>query len=154
MACVNDVARYILEHVDGRVSTMKFQKLVYYAQAWHLVWDEQPLFDSRIEAWANGPVVRELYVQHRGEFTARRDLFPGDSGRLTNDEKESIDAVLKAYGRLNGQQLSDLSHSERPWREAYEGLTVGQGRAREIDLTVMQEFYTAMFVEGRHVGAR
>ncbi|KAB1504360.1 DUF4065 domain-containing protein [Corynebacterium sp. 320] len=144
MACVNDVARYILEHVEGRVSTMKLQKLVYYAQAWHLVWDEQPLFDSRIEAWANGPVVRELYVQHRGEFTARRELFPGDSGRLTNDEKESIDAVLKAYGRLNGQQLSDLSHSERPWREARKGIEEGDSCTNEVSREVMQDFYSAM----------
>ncbi|MCG7276629.1 Panacea domain-containing protein [Corynebacterium singulare] len=50
MARVNDVARYILENVDSGVSTMKLQKLVYYAQAWSLVWDEKPLFNSRIEA--------------------------------------------------------------------------------------------------------
>lgn len=54
---VNNVARYILERQEGRVSTMKLQKLVYYAQAWNLVWDEKPLFNSRIEAWANGPIT-------------------------------------------------------------------------------------------------
>ena len=64
MAQVNDVARYILERQSGSVSTMKLQKLVYYAQAWSLVWDEKPLFHVRIEAWANGPIVRELYDQH------------------------------------------------------------------------------------------
>jgi hypothetical protein len=31
--------------------------------------DEEPLFPNPIEAWANGPVVRDLPVQHRGRFT-------------------------------------------------------------------------------------
>jgi uncharacterized phage-associated protein len=43
---------------------MKLQKLVYYAQAWALVWDDEPIFDEEIEAWANGPVVRGLYEAH------------------------------------------------------------------------------------------
>lgn len=144
MAHVNDVARYILENVDSGVSTMKLQKLVYYAQAWSLVWDERPLFNSRIEAWANGPICRDLYTLHRGEFTANADVLPGDSNRLIADEKDTIDAVLAAYGHLNGQQLSDLSHSERPWQEAREDVADGAPSTNEVSLEVMQDFYSAM----------
>lgn len=144
MAHVIDVARYILERQGGHVSTMKLQKLVYYSQAWNLVWDEKPLFKSRIEAWANGPVTRDLYGYHRGEFTANVNMFPGDSGKLTTDEKETIDTVLGAYGHLSGQQLSDLSHSERPWREAREGVADGDSSANEVSQEVMQDFYSAM----------
>ena len=57
---VHDVAAYILKK-QGEMSAMKLQKLVYYSQAWSLVWDEKPLFRAQIEAWANGPVVRSLY---------------------------------------------------------------------------------------------
>ena len=126
------------------MSTMKLQKLVYYAQAWGLVWDEKPLFDSRIEAWANGPIIPDLYGQHRGLFTATIDTFPEDSEKLTEDEKETIDVVLGAYGHLNGQQLSDLSHSERPWREARKGVEDGASSTNEVSKEVMQEFYSAM----------
>lgn len=80
---VNNVARYILERKGGHMSTMKLQKLVYYTQAWSLVWDEKPLFDSRIEAWANGPIIPDLYDQHRGLFTATIDTFPEDPEKLT-----------------------------------------------------------------------
>jgi len=66
MANVFDVARYILKHT-GPVTAWKLQKLVYYSQAWSLVWDVRPLFPERIEAWANGPVCPELYAQHRGD---------------------------------------------------------------------------------------
>jgi len=59
MANVRDVAQYILGKV-GQTSTWKLQKLVYYSQAWHSVWEDEPLFDAGIEAWANGPVCPEL----------------------------------------------------------------------------------------------
>ena len=55
MANVFDAAAYILEK-QGAMTAMMLQKLVYYAQAWSLVWDQRPLFGNKIEAWANGPV--------------------------------------------------------------------------------------------------
>jgi uncharacterized phage-associated protein len=70
MADVFDVAGYILQQ-KGQVTTWKLQKLVYYSQAWSLVWDERPLFQERIEAWANGPVCPDLYQVHRGAFVSR-----------------------------------------------------------------------------------
>ena len=56
MATAHDVAAYILQK-KGEMTAMKLQKLVYYSQAWSVVWDERPLFHEKIEAWANGPVV-------------------------------------------------------------------------------------------------
>lgn len=50
MATVFDVAAYILEK-KGEMTAWKLQKLVYYSQAWSLVWDQRPLFAERIEAW-------------------------------------------------------------------------------------------------------
>lgn len=41
MATVFDVAQYILE-IKGTLAAVKLQKLVYYCQAWSLVWDEVP----------------------------------------------------------------------------------------------------------------
>ncbi|HSX11345.1 MAG TPA: type II toxin-antitoxin system antitoxin SocA domain-containing protein, partial [Chlamydiales bacterium] len=63
---VLDVAAYILEKQPKNepITAWKLQKLVYYCQAWSLVWDEKPLFKEKILAWANGPVVKELYLRH------------------------------------------------------------------------------------------
>lgn len=56
MAEVNDVAAALLSQT-GQITTMKLQKLVYYAQAWHLVFHSEPLFADTIEAWPQGPVT-------------------------------------------------------------------------------------------------
>lgn len=142
MGNANDVAAYILSKT-GPLSAMKLQKLCYYSQAWSLVWDEEPLFDERIEAWQNGPVVRSLYAQHRGQYTV--STWPsGDSGALTSDQQATIDAVIDAYAKLTAQQLSDMTHSEGPWIEARVGVPLGERSEAEITHASMRSFYASL----------
>lgn len=115
MANVFDVAKYILEK-KGEMTAMKLQKLVYYSQAWTLVWDEEELFNERIEAWANGAVVPALYKEHRGLFKVNVNTFSkGKSSNLLQGQKDNIDKVINFYGKLTAQQLSDINHQEPPW---------------------------------------
>ncbi|WP_285031961.1 type II toxin-antitoxin system antitoxin SocA domain-containing protein [Mycolicibacterium sp. lyk4-40-TYG-92] len=139
MANVHDVAAYILGKA-GTMSTMKLQKLVYYCQGWSLAWDGEPIFPETIRAWANGPVVYELFDLHRGKF--RVSSWPeGDAKRLTPDQVDTADAVLDAYGHLSGQQLIEKTHRERPWIEARGGISDGAYCNTEIELETMQDFF-------------
>ena len=122
MATVLDVAKYILVQ-SGSITAMKLQKLVYYSQAWTLVWDEEPLFSERIEAWANGAVIPALYSAHRGQFLVSVESFPdGNIEALNTHQKENIDKVLGYYGKYTAQQLSDINHQETPWITTRDGL--------------------------------
>lgn len=142
MATVHDVAAYILKK-QGRMTTMKLQKLVYYAQAWSLVWDEKPLFRAKIEAWAAGPVAPELYRRHRGKFKVAK--WPtGDPSRLTEEEQETVDAVLDFYGDKSSHWLSNLTHQERPWKEARGDLGPGERGREEITPAMMAEYYEGL----------
>ena len=139
MASVFDVADYILRE-QGHMTAMKLQKLVYYCQAWSLVWDEAPIFDERIEAWANGPVVPSLFAAHRGEFRITKEPN-GDWEQLSDDEKDTVEAVLESYGNKSSRWLSDLTHREEPWRNARIGLADGQRGNVEIALGAMADYY-------------
>lgn len=142
MASAHDVAAYILSK-RGRMTAMKLQKLVYYSQAWHLVWESKRLFPERISAWANGPVVKDLYARHRGRFHVE-DWPKGDPANLTPDEQSSVDAVLEYYGEMTAHQLSELTHREAPWRDAREGLLPGDRGDVEITDSAMVEYYEAL----------
>ncbi len=142
MATAKDVAAYILTKL-GAMTAMKLQKLVYYSQAWSLVWDETPLFNDRIEAWANGPVVPSLYECHRGEFSVS-SIPQGDPNQLTESQKESVDKVLDFYGNKTSQWLSELTHREDPWVEARNGLAPGQKSNSEITQAAMMEYYSSL----------
>ncbi|MBW8873559.1 MAG: SocA family protein [Acidobacteria bacterium] len=145
MASVHDVAAYILGKFGHPMTTWKLQKLVYYAQAWSLVWDERPLFQARIEAWANGPVVPALYQEHRGLFQV--GSWPlGDPDKLTRSERETVDGVLEFYGPKTSQWLSDLTHTERPWREARGTLAPGERGTQVISPASMHEYYSGLSV--------
>jgi uncharacterized phage-associated protein len=136
----HDVAAYILYKQEGSMSTWKLQKLAYYAQAWHSVWEGEALFSEPIEAWANGPVVRALYDKHRGKFTVTSWQW-GKRGNLTQKQRESIDAVLSFYGDKSGHWLSELTHQEDPWRNARQGLGANERGRKRITLGSLNEYY-------------
>jgi uncharacterized phage-associated protein len=129
------------------MSAMKLQKLCYYAQAWSLVWLERPLFREKIEAWANGPVCPKLYRVHRGEFEVTRAMIgDGDVDAVQGKDKKAVDGVLRFYGEKKAQWLSDLTHSEDPWRKARERakLAPGERGKTEIKQADMAEFYGSL----------
>ncbi|MGC9156525.1 MAG: Panacea domain-containing protein [Ferrimicrobium sp.] len=96
------------------MDTFKLQKLVYYSQAWHRVWNSKSMFTERIVAWAGGPVVPTLYSQHRSRFSVS-EWNSGDLSRLTAEELEAVDSIVDTYGDLAGYQFRQLTHSEAPW---------------------------------------
>lgn len=139
---VFDVGQYILNK-KGPMTAMKLQKLVYYCQAWSLVWDDKPVFNEKIEAWANGPVVRRLYEAHRGEYNVV-SLKEGNSAKLNKTQCATIDAVLDYYGNRSSQWLSDLTHMEKPWRNARKNIPDGERGDKEITHESMCEYYSSL----------
>lgn len=111
MARAHDVAVYLRS--KGANSALRLQKLLYYAQAWSLAWDGAPLFGETIRAWDMGPVVGEVW------HACREGVLVGDAARLTPVERATIDAVMAYYGTREADWLSELTHRERPWVEAY-----------------------------------
>ena len=145
-ATAHDVAAYIIdkqvEKTDSGIPAMKLQKLVYYAQAWSLVWDEKPLFSDRIEAWANGPVVPSLYETLYGRFMIID--VAGNPSNLTDVERETIDKVLEHYGDKSSQWLTDLVRNEEPWLNARKGVAIDKRGNQEISWAAMGEYYEGL----------
>jgi uncharacterized phage-associated protein len=137
MPSVLDVAAYILKQ-HGPMTAMKLQKLVYYSQAWSIAWDDEAIFPEEIEAWKDGPVVRKLWDAHRGQYRVE-SIGGGSPDRLSAPQKETVDAVLKFYGEKSAQWLSDLTHLESPWKNAW-----NQGQSSIISKTVLGEYYSSI----------
>jgi uncharacterized phage-associated protein len=139
-----DVAAYIVRKLKG-CTHMKLQKLVYYSQAWSLVWLEKPLFHDPVEAWANGPVVPALYSVLRGQFQVSADQLAGGSAEaLTEEQQEVVDKVIDFYGKHDPQWLSDLTHAEDPWIQARKGLPAGERGHQQISQASMAEYYSGL----------
>ncbi len=136
-----DVAEYILQK-KGPMSAMKLQKLVYYSQAWSLVWDDVPLFKENIEAWRDGPVVRELFNEHRNLFVV--DRVQGNPKALDPDQKGTVVAILSEYGAADGATLSKMTHDEAPWKDARKDVADGENCSNVISHASMKNFYSSL----------
>lgn len=144
MADIFDLAKYILEKT-GPISTWKLQKLCYYAQAWSLAWTEKELVPEEFQAWRNGPVCPELFYAHKGAFSiSAGKLSRGSSDALTEDQKDTVDAVLREYGSLEPFELRELTHSEDPWKNARGSLPEYSACDAVIPKTAMGEYYGSL----------
>lgn len=144
MSSIFDVAKYILNKY-GNMSTWKLQKLCYYSQAWHLAWTGKAIFNEDFQAWANGPVCPELFYAHQGKFSVNeREISYGNADNLTDDEKDSINIVLRDYGTMEPYELREQSHAEAPWREARGGLPEGAASQAIIPKSSMGLYYGSL----------
>lgn len=142
---VDDVAAAFVDLL-GAMPAMKLEKLVYYAQAWNVAAGRGLLFAEPVEAWANGPVVEKLYRQHR----AARWVTSWPTGhpeRLDEEAREVIGRVVSQYGKLTGDELSDLTHMETPWKATRGTLDPGARSRRAIPVDAMARYYGGQVLE-------
>jgi uncharacterized phage-associated protein len=120
------------------------KKLVYYAQAWSLVLNDKKLFNDSIEAWVHGPAVRSLYVQYKkfGFDPIKETIDASEIKNISGKSKEVLDSVWGLYGKFDAGYLEMLSHNEKPWQEAREGLQGHENSASEISLKTMKTYYS------------
>ena len=126
MLDVFDVANYFLslceDYVGEGITNLKLQKLCYYAQGIYLADHGKRLFDSDIEAWMYGPVVRELYesIEEYGnnpvEYPINGKYISLD--QFTKDEKDIMDDVYMDYGSYACWKLRNMTCAEPPWVKA------------------------------------
>lgn len=141
-----DVANYFLTLINDdcgeRLTHLKLQKLVYYAQGVYLAVYDEPLFNEPIEAWAHGPVVPQLYAAYKkykdGPLPLPVDV---DFSIYSEDVKEILDEVHCVYGQFSAWKLRDLTHEESPWKNAY------KKDKPVISLESMKSFFKLMVIE-------
>lgn len=122
MLTPNDVADYFLKKTcpefGDAISNLKLQKLVYYAQGFHLAMYGEPLFEENIIAWEHGPVVESLYYKYKdfgaGELPQPESI---NLGQYKPEQLELLDEVFEVYGQFSAWKLRNMTHSERPWLE-------------------------------------
>jgi uncharacterized phage-associated protein len=109
-----------------------------------MVWsDGYTLFPERIEAWANGPVVRSIYAKHRLELGVNEWPWGHKEG-ISASEREHVDIVLGFCGDRPAHELSELTHREDPWRIARVDLAPGAASQNEITPLSIYEYYDGL----------
>ena len=148
---VNQIAGFFISKMSDdeghSITTLKLQKLVYYAQAWHYTILKKPLFSEKIEAWVHGPVVRELWEEYRGQPYEKPLHIQLDTLNVPSFKKDTHKLLLEIidiYGERSGNYLEQLTHQEKPWKKARKGIPAYASSNVEISLESMKKFYSKM----------
>ncbi len=144
-----EIAKYFI-HIANReskhITNKKLQKLLYYAQAWSVTARQKPLFRDKIEAWVHGPAIRSVYLKYKSFGFAQilQVVAESELSKITIDDKKFLDEVCTVYGKFDSSYLEQLTHSEKPWLDAREGLEAHVGSENEITHVSMEEFYATL----------
>ncbi len=149
MATAIDIARYLIhlcanEEEPDYLSHMRLQKLLYYVQGGSLGLHGKPIFKERIEAWAHGPVVPEVYQTFK-KFQSK--AIPVEEGRdaegnLKDDEKEFVESVWESYKEFSALNLSKMTHNEEPWVGVRRNYGPADRCGEEITEESMKSFFS------------
>jgi hypothetical protein len=77
----------------------------------------------------------------------------GDPDALSARQRQLVDEIIDTYGRRSGGWLSELTHSEEPWRLARQGLPDSARSAAIIAPAVMKRYYRSQEEHGRGAAA-
>ena len=124
------------------VSNLKLQKLLYYAQAWHLALYGKTLFNDPIEAWVHGPVIPCVFKQYREYRWA--PIFPVHTQSIPKTVAIHLSNVWQVYGKFAAGYLERLTHSERPWKDAREGLPIDAPSHNVISVSSIKAYYSSL----------
>jgi uncharacterized phage-associated protein len=150
------IAEYIIAIANRNgdtITNLKLQKLLYYAQAWHLVKFKRKLFKDKIEAWQYGPVVRAVYYKYNENGRAPIIILGTDDefdrniseyiNALDNDTREFMDYFLEEFMDYSASSLVAFIHKEEPWLNAFD--EDNPYASKEISTKDMQNFYKKYF---------
>lgn len=113
---------YIFKRVE-EVTPLALQKMLYYIQGIYMIKYDTPIFEEECQAWAHGPVYRDVYevfksFKYNPIDDTRFAMLQNRFNELSDKEKNIIDMVVDSFGMYSGKILEKITHLETPWIEA------------------------------------
>ncbi len=151
MSNICDTAKYILKKC-GDMSSIRLQKLCYYAQAVALGTGAKPLFEEDFETWESGPMSRHLHDVIGEKMCVKASDVTGTDGYLGKKAKLLIDEALGMYAGMGTAYLIALSKCDPPYKKAWQAFLKQEGSSpgtvRKEDMRVYYK-RTVSFVRAK-----
>ena len=137
------IARYLVAsaHQKGTALTnMEVSKLLYYTQGWFLALYGQPLFQEKIRAWKQGPVVASVHGHF--EHYGRHPINPSEEAHdISEPVRLHLERIVETFGKASASHLKAMTIAEQPWIKAREGYPPHESSDTEILVKDMREYF-------------
>lgn len=139
---IDYVVKYFLLN-SNEITPLALQKQLYYSQGFHVAFTGNYLFYNNCEAWAHGPVYRNIYYKYKNygyDPIEGKDFSFGDI-KLSIVEKEILDSVIRNFGCYSGKVLEKMTHIEEPWRVTRKDLNDNEGSDLIIEKDLIAKYF-------------
>ena len=142
------IAEYFL--TKEAMTQKKIQKMVYYAYAWYIVnYNDNAnnithvLFTEKPQAWVHGPVFPSLYEEYK---QYKRNNVPKIKNSILEKTElsEFLNQIWDVFGKYDGDELEFMTHNEKPWINARNGIPAISPSNEEIDLKDIYNYYGSL----------
>jgi uncharacterized phage-associated protein len=145
------------------ITHLKIQKLLYYAQGWHLAYFDTVLFEDAIFAWKYGPVIHSIYnalkiVDKEQQIIELIYGYLIDNGKyipaisyIDQDDKETLiflDEFWSSYSKYNPWMLVNSTHQAgTPWTQVIEAYNSGKSFNDIIPIELLKFYFKSIIPE-------
>jgi putative zinc finger/helix-turn-helix YgiT family protein len=141
---LDNIVSYVIYKSED-ITPLTLQKALYYIQGFNYAFYGEYLLADDCEAWAHGPVYREVYHKYSNyRFGRVESVERVDVSAFTDAAKVLMDNVIKYFCCYSGKVLESFTHLEGPWVLARNGLAVGVPSDRIIPKENIGEFFAGV----------
>jgi uncharacterized phage-associated protein len=135
------------------VTHLALQKIVYFCHGTAYVRFGKPLLLNKIEAWKNGPVIRELYfsfnsfgdspISGRAEMVNFRTRRPEKIAySFPTDVLDHLQETFKIYGPIDPWRLVAMTHKDgAPWKQVIDRAQKTANAGMRIEESLIRDFF-------------
>ena len=104
-----DLAKYIINNSERRVSNLELQKIIYFIVLKHYKQAGEYLLDEDFEAWIFGAVIPNLYLKYKS-YGANSIDKTSEKIEIEESIRNEIDFVLSKISNYNYWDLVGILH--------------------------------------------
>ena len=128
------------------VTPLALQKLLSFASGVNYALNGSRLIEESCQAWQHGPVYPTVYNKYKSyKYNPINCGIKSTHGcmlsKVTKEELNAIDMVIKTFGLYSPRTLEIISHSQQPWIEKRVGYRADQAGNEVIDEDAIRKFY-------------
>jgi len=138
---IDAVIAYLLNQCED-ITPLALQKSLYYIQGFFYAFYGRFLFAKDCEAWAHGPVYRDIYARYADyHFDPISKVKSFNSSIFTTQEKAILDSVIRNICCYSGKILEAFTHNESPWINTRGDLPDGAASDKIIDRQMIGNYF-------------
>ncbi|MBD5560512.1 MAG: DUF4065 domain-containing protein [Clostridia bacterium] len=130
--------------VEDDLTNMKLQSLLYYAQDASPGLTGKPLFQDALVARLGGPIAESVCRAYKEFGSKAINKLNGEYNvdAFTPEEIDLLKQVMEIFADYRASALLRMSHTERPWQEAWQ-----HGNGTPLRQDTMRDFFQEHCIE-------